>query len=407
VHRFAIQLLAFVMLVYGCGSSGDDLIVFSDGGSKLGELEGCSAEICTLDGSPIPRTSILFIGLDGVAPPPPQVQDWREDEVHLVDATIHHGHVTSVDAEQVATVVQTFARDRVAWIYLAQALASGAAGSTGRAASEGGVVYRWRGRIEVENSYNGSNGRHRWKGEYAAEFLEVPTTSSSPGAQPGTSFRVSHFDPIGLQYAIDGDTAWDRGAFALQTGPLATGQPGSRVVSGDVRMLGRASGTLSAEQLEKGRVLVGDLYTLDAPQPTRIDIPTAFASDGERTDYYVDHVQRPSEAGWYQFSIGFLGYGNYRDRQPYSPEYYQDVRELYRGIDRTGQEPLRYPDPSHDFIHWLPACMPDGCTLFGRLESPYQSAVRGESTFPMEFGSGPSDAVRIAIRWQFARTREP
>lgn len=73
VIRLAIGLAAAAAIVAAPVSQAgraDDLLVLQDGGVRKGRLDRCSESACTLDGIPVPRRSIRFIGLNGVQPPP-------------------------------------------------------------------------------------------------------------------------------------------------------------------------------------------------------------------------------------------------------------------------------------------------------------------------------------------------
>jgi hypothetical protein len=159
-------------------------------------------------------------------------------------------------------------------------------------------------------------------------------------------------------------------------------------------MLGAASGAFDAKQLEKGRVVLGDIQELRSPAGQRYSGPGPF----ESYQAYSEFFGLPPQPGTYQINLGFI---NYRQDGPWSR-----VRNLYRGIERSGSEPLAFDTPDQDFIHWVPHAMPDGTQLTGRLDTPGQSEVRGSLSYPVEGGvsAGAHDAQRVTVRWSFRRS---
>ncbi|MGH9366040.1 MAG: hypothetical protein ACRD1B_12370 [Thermoanaerobaculia bacterium] len=92
----------------------------TDDSVKIGTLARCTATLCVLSGTEIPRSTIRYIGLGAKLPPPPP-RDPSRDEVHRIDKSIHPGPLLSVDADTVATASTTHPRKSVAWIYLTPA----------------------------------------------------------------------------------------------------------------------------------------------------------------------------------------------------------------------------------------------------------------------------------------------
>lgn len=122
VIRLAIGLAAAAAIVAAPVSQAgraDDLLVLQDGGVRKGRLDRCSESACTLDGIPVPRRSIRFIGLNGVQPPPPQAGDPAHDEIRLADSSVRRSRLAAIDAANVISADATYPRRRVAWIYLA------------------------------------------------------------------------------------------------------------------------------------------------------------------------------------------------------------------------------------------------------------------------------------------------
>jgi hypothetical protein len=356
----------------------NDLLLLRDGGERRGNLQYCNTQHCLLDKAQVPQDSIAWIGLDGAKPPAPKPRNPAQNELHLRSGAVQPALLVSLDPQNIYTDRGMQPRKDVAWIHLVPApLASGgAAAPHGSGAAESFPrAYVWDGRIEVENVYNGQNGRHRWHAEYDLRLLEHPRDYTRFYRD---SLRGFIFEPQQLRYRISADQQYDRGAYAKRT----------------VLMRGAASGAFTAAQLAEGRVVLGDIQELTAP-----------ARGGESTTHafrtwqaYLEFAGRPTQPGAYQVNIGFI---NYRNDGPWSR-----VRNLYRGIDRSGTEPLAFEnDPDHDFIHWVPASMPDGTNIFGRLATPDQGEVTGSLSYPVEGGVGSSEEPqRVSVRWSFRRT---
>jgi len=159
-------------------------------------------------------------------------------------------------------------------------------------------------------------------------------------------------------------------------------------------MLGAASGAFDAQQLAEGRVVLGDILELKAPARGGSPAAADFASFAA----YAAYLGRPAQPGAYQINLGFI---NYRQDGPWSL-----VRNLYRGIDRSGSERLAFDTADHDFIHWVAPNMPDGTNIVGQLQTPDQAEVKGGYSFPIDGGAaaGGDDAQRVTVRWSFRRT---
>jgi len=86
-------------------------------------------------------------------------------------------------------------------------------------------------------------------------------------------------------------------------------------------------------------VVLGDIQELKAPARDASPAPADFASFAA----YAACLGRPPQPGAYQINPGFI---NYRQDGPWSV-----VRNLYRGIDRSGSARLAYDTADQDFIH--------------------------------------------------------
>ena len=373
--RRAILLAA---LLPWAAQAANDLLILRDGSARRGDLQWCNTQQCMLGTEQIQQAAVAWIGFDGAKPPAPKPRNPAQNELHLRAGGVQAVQLVSLDGSNVYTERGQQPRKAVAWIHVVPApLASGAApAQQGGSASEAyGKAYVWDGKIEVENVYNGQNGRHRWHAEYELRLLEHPRDHTRFFRD---NLRGFTFEPQHMRYRISADQAYDRGAYA----------------KGTVRMLGAASGAFDAGQLEKGRVVLGDIQELRSPAGQPYAGPGPF----ETFAAYTAFLGQPPQPGAYQINLGFI---SYREDGPWSR-----VRNLYRGIDRSGSERLAFDTADQDFIHWVPASMPDGTQLVGRLDTPGQGEVRGSLSYPVEGGvsAGAHDAQRVTVRWSFRRT---
>ncbi len=401
ILRRLLLTLFLVAIGFSAPAGVNDTLILADG-VKTGSVEGYAGGICTFDGAPVPRASIYYIGLDAELPPP-QPQDPMRDEVHLRDGTVHPGPLVSIDADNVATESAIYPRKKVAWIWLTPLLGGqGQAAPPTTAEEPKRPTYEWAGVIKVENRYNGSAGRHLWQAEYHVKLLEVPTTSSKPGREIGTSFPVNDFLPAEFDYDIQADQNWDGEGYKVSYGAGNVG--GAPVlVNGDVTMAGRAGRRVDGQLLRDSRIVIGSVLRLDGPHATRYDPPDSFASYPSYDEYFA-RAGEPTEPGWYHISIGFGGH-DVEHNGEYLPPY--KALSLYQGIRRGGMMPQFFADPDEDLVHWVPSWMPDGTTVIGRLDDPDQSEVRGGFTFPAQGPGGPEDREQITVEWSFTRTLMP
>jgi hypothetical protein len=398
LHRWLLLALVLVGTAFSAAARADDTLIGADG-MRTGTVEGYESGICGFEGTDVPRASIYYIGLDAELPPP-QPQDPMRDEVHLRDGSIHPGPLVSIDADNVAAGSAIHPRKAVAWIWLTPVPPGQEQAAPPRDEPDL-PTYEWAGTIKVENRYNGSAGRHVWQGEYRLKFLETPTTTRRPGHETGTHFFVNDVVPVEFEYEIRADHNWDGEGFKVSYG--AGNVAGAPVlVSGDVTMAGRAGGRVDGQLLRDSRIVLGSVLRLDAPATTRYDPPDSYASYPTYDEYFGRSGQ-PTEPGWYEISIGFVGHDmsyNGESLPPYK------ALSLYRGIRRGGMMPPFVADPDDDLVHWMPEWMPDGTTVIGRLDDPDQSDVRGGFTFPAQGPGSSGDSEQIAVEWSFTRTRQ-
>ncbi len=377
-----IFLLPLLALGASLADAANDLLLLRDGSERRGDLQWCNTQQCQLGKAQLAQDSIAWIGLDGAKAPPPRPRNPAQNELHLRAGAVQAALLVSLDGQNVYTDRGMQPRKAVAWIHLVPApLASGPAGTAPQGADDAekyGPAYVWDGKVEVENVYSGQNGRHRWQAEYELRLLEHPRDDTRFFRDDVRGFN---FEPQHLRYRMRAEQQYDRGAYA----------------KGTVSMNGAASGALDAAQLAEGRVVLGDVHEIKAAAPPRAaDAPAAFKT----FQAYLEFLGRPAAPGGYQINLGFI---NYRQDGPWSR-----VRNLYRGIDRGGSEPLAFDaDRDHDFIHWVPPAMPDGTNIVGRLTAPDQAEVRGSLSFPVEGGvaAGAADAQQVTVRWSFRRQR--
>jgi hypothetical protein len=243
--------------------------------------------------------------------------------------------------------------------------------------------YVWEGTVHVENRYNGEAGEHLWRGEYRVKLLEVPGTE-----QEGTSghdYPVSRLYPRELGYALDADQDWNRGPYS------ASGK-------NDVRMKGSAAGMLKGNSLTRNGTsrLNGEILRLDAPAPPGGPPDARVLSWEEWNQKFLEIASY--YPGRYEISIGDFTTGKWP-----VPE----SRALYKGIERSGQEPLFFKDPDQDFLHWVPGWSPDTVLVIGHLDRPDQRDVRGAYTFKYQGPGSPKDREQISIDWNLTRTPVP
>jgi hypothetical protein len=153
--RGTLVLAALVVWAAAAGaqetgtSRSRDVLYLLAGGAPEGSLQGCSAQACTLDDTPYPRSAIVMIGL-GVRPQdaPPPIADAFVDAVNPRDMpTWEPGRLTTVDAGSVTTEARAYARRDIAWIYLAPTAAGAGSAPEDDEAPGGEPGALWTGRI--------------------------------------------------------------------------------------------------------------------------------------------------------------------------------------------------------------------------------------------------------------------
>jgi hypothetical protein len=364
-------------MVAGCGRSpADDMVIERDGKVVRGDLAGCAGDSCTMNGTPVARATIVLIGLHGNQKSP-KIRDPLRDELQLVDESIVAATMTSVDSAAVVTDKDSYPRERVAWIYLAPKPPAGAQGAPASSGADvqPGITYEWTGTINVGNKYEGREGQYKWQASYTLTFVEVDAHASVTDAA-GKSYDTNAFIPSAFAYSISADETLDKHVY----------NPGS------VTMSGNASGEITAAVAKQKNVLRGELIRFDGAAAAGTPPPTSFDSD----DVYY-RVNYPPGPGWFEISItfaGFKGRDNGSDKE---------WRALYQGIARGGQAALAFADPDADFINWVPAWMPEGTVVIGRLNSPDQTDVHGSATFPRKTYSDPQDREQVTVSWEFRR----
>lgn len=384
----AIVGVALIVVAWALIPGRVDMLVLSDG-VKTGTVEGYADGICRFDGAAIPRGSIYFIGLDAELPAPVP-RDSMRDEVHLRAGSIHPGPLVSIDATRVVTPTAVHPRKDVAWIWLTPTISgSNQDLSAADVTNDEQPTYLWEGRIEVDNVFEGRtlamdvHGRHKWRGVYQVKFLEkwIKNAASVSSLSGGSlrSFRVNEIAPLEMSYTIHADHHHEYD------------DP-----NGDITLRGQAGGKITGDELSA--VLGGSVLRFDTPvDATNTSSWTqsrSFASFREYEEFVSHFYTMQNRQGCYELSIAFGG--------SFEHGTVAEQRQRYRGIDRGGSSPI-HPDPDADFLKNLPGYMPDGANLYGCLDKPEQTEVRGELVFPTD--TGPlNNPQQISIKWSFARS---
>lgn len=125
----------------GCPSTAaaNDLLVFRDGSTFSGELQGCAADSCMLGYSSFPRDAIEWIGLSRTESGPPPAISLDIGEVHQVDGEVRSGDLLGVGQRRVVTDRGGYDRMDVAWIHLVPGEEGRAADPYGGGGAPGGA----------------------------------------------------------------------------------------------------------------------------------------------------------------------------------------------------------------------------------------------------------------------------
>jgi hypothetical protein len=364
--------MSLLATIVGCQRPGDDLLIMRDATTQRGALVRCTDDVCQLDGRQIPRSAIVWIGLDGPQPPPPAVRNPARNELHLVDGSERSTSILTLDLKTVFTDDTPYPRQKVAWIYLAP---SGADTRPKGVTDKQEPAYLWDGTIEVKDEYDGKNGSHEWKGEFKVQFLEERSlaTGRTYTATPVGNLEVFKLQLLSVSYTVTARHNWDRGYYAY---------------NGDVGMNGQANGRFTATQLKDNRLVTGSVLTFDAPPTPKYNRSTAFTTRDDFDEFMSSAWRGP---GGYDIWVSL--YSDLGDPPA--------KRAMYRGINRTGKMPIN-GGPDADFLEWVQI---NGARIVGRLDRPDQTEVRGEYSHPVEGGysSGPQDPGRVIVRWQLER----
>lgn len=100
-------------------ATAEDLVVLRAGDSRSGTLQSCDAERCQLNGKPVPRSGIAWIGLAQAAGAPPKLQSAATDQVVLRSGAVERGELTGISLGVVLLGEVELERAAVAWIRLA------------------------------------------------------------------------------------------------------------------------------------------------------------------------------------------------------------------------------------------------------------------------------------------------
>ncbi|MFN7942469.1 MAG: hypothetical protein U0X73_12805 [Thermoanaerobaculia bacterium] len=95
-----------------------DLVVKRDGSTASGKVNSYVGDTCYLDGHPVPRATIAWIGFSTATVDLPPLADATEDEAHLRDGAVRRGHLVGVSQGEVVLESGELERADVAWLHL-------------------------------------------------------------------------------------------------------------------------------------------------------------------------------------------------------------------------------------------------------------------------------------------------
>jgi hypothetical protein len=98
-----------------------DLLILRNGTLVRGTIPVCEVDTCRLGSKSYGRDEIAWIGLAQSSEKPPRVSGVAEDEVHLLDDSVHLGHLEGISLGEVAIEGGAWDREDVGWIHLAGA----------------------------------------------------------------------------------------------------------------------------------------------------------------------------------------------------------------------------------------------------------------------------------------------
>ena len=110
--------IAILGIAASGAAGGHDLLILRDDSKLTGDVLSCVAQSCSVNGVPVARARIEWIGLGGQTLPPPTVADSTSDTVFLAGSA-KVGPLVGVSKHEVVTQRGSYPRDDVRWIYLA------------------------------------------------------------------------------------------------------------------------------------------------------------------------------------------------------------------------------------------------------------------------------------------------
>lgn len=113
-----VALTVLALPALGLALEAQDLVFLRDGGRLEGALTSCVGERCMLDGSPLERSAIAWIGLAPGEPAPPEASEGNPDELVLRDGSRQPARLVGVSLGAVVADRGSFDRREVAWVRL-------------------------------------------------------------------------------------------------------------------------------------------------------------------------------------------------------------------------------------------------------------------------------------------------
>lgn len=243
------------------------------------------------------------------------------------------------------------------------------------------VAY-WAGKIRVEKTYQGIQGRYKWVGEYRVLLGEERLR-----------YEKATLFPLELDYTIDADVALDKECYGVVSGQ-----------SQAWRVLGNASGRLRGESLDRGG---SSNSSMDRKLLGFVDHRKQTGDQGlpfePNEESYWDNCNITQSPKKYEVSIDFFeSNAANRSNAEWLP-FFQGIQASGDGLLRDLQEnPLAFLGQGNEAVD-LHIC--------GLIDRPDQEVFRGSHSFSSKgkldlcMPSGENGAANITISWELRRTR--
>lgn len=115
--RLSISIGLILGIAAAAAAQAQDVVILRDGQVRSGSLQACVSTVCQLDGQPVARADIAWIGLDGISGEPPAPDDSAADQVWLRNGGSLPGPVRGISLGAIAAGGESLDRPRVSWIY--------------------------------------------------------------------------------------------------------------------------------------------------------------------------------------------------------------------------------------------------------------------------------------------------